>query len=142
MSYRSSLMSTRPMEPLFESLARFRQAWPKRGWSWDTRLSCVASSFGMDLVDEAKTTLQAPFPHSWTHRTIARAPAVVQQIADRTGGIRNDQVLYSTEPHGGVIAFGLWWPWGDDTTISYRIGIVGGAYDLEDRLRDTFGVTF
>lgn len=135
-------MSPRPVEPLFESLARFRQGWPKRGWSWDTRLSCVASSFGVDLVDEARTALELGFPHSWTHRTLSRAPAVVLQIAERTGGVRNDQMLFATEPHGGVIAFGLWWPWGDDTTISYRIGIAGSGHDLEERLRDTFGVTF
>jgi hypothetical protein len=134
-------MSPGPAKPLFESLARFRQGWPKRGWSWDGRLSCVASSFGVDIADEARAALKVGFPHSWTHRTIARAPAVLQQIAERTGGIRSDQVLFSTDPVAGIIAFGLWWPWGDDTTISYRIGVAGGGYDIEEALRDTFGVT-
>ncbi len=134
-------MSTGPAKPLFDRLSRFRQGWPKRGWSWDTRLSCVASSFGVDIADEAKGALDVAFVHSWTHRTLARAPSVLQQIAERTGGIRSDQILFSTEPVAGVIAFGLWWPWGDDTTISYRIGIAGGGYDLEDKLRETFGVT-
>jgi hypothetical protein len=135
-------MSSRAVQPLFESLARFRQSWPKRGWSWDGRVSCIASSFGVDLADEARATLASVFPHSWTHRTITRAPAILQQIAERTGGIRSDQALYSTDPFGGAIAFGLWWPWGDDTTISYRIGIAGGSYELEEQLRDTFGVSF
>ncbi len=133
-------MSRGPAQPLFDSLALFRQAWPKRGWSWDNRVSCVASSFGVDLADEARTALKLSFPHSWAHRTITRAPAVLQQIAERTGGIRSDQVLFSTEPYAGVIAFGLWWPWGDDTTISYRIGVSGGGHELEELLRDTFGV--
>jgi hypothetical protein len=133
-------MSLPPSQPLFELLARFRVSWPKRGWSWDSRVSCIASSFGVDLSDEARATLAGVFPHSWTHRTVTRSPAVLQQIAERTGGIRADQVLYSTDPHGGVIAFGLWWPWGDDTTISFRIGMAGGGYELEEQLRDTFGV--
>jgi hypothetical protein len=133
-------MSRGPVQPLFDALSRFRQGWPKRGWSWDSRLSCAASSFGVDIADEARTALKVAFPHSWTHRTISRSPGVLQQIAERTGGIRSDQVLFSTEPCAGVIAFGLWWPWGDDTTISYRIGMAGGGSDLEDRLRETFGI--
>jgi hypothetical protein len=134
-------MSRSPVQPLFDSLGHFRLAWPKRGWSWDTRVSCVASSFGADTADEARTALKLAFPHSWTHRTTARAPAVLQQIAERTGGIRADQVLYATEACAGVIAFGLWWPWGDDTTISYRVGLSSTDHELEELLRETFGVT-
>src|SRR5687768_10360991 len=120
-------MTSRSVQPLFDLLTRFRQTWPKRGWSWDTRVSCIASSFGVDLVDEARSALAPAFPHSWTHRTLAKAPPILGQIAERTGGVRADQMLYSTDPHGGVVAFGLWWPWGDDTTISYRIGLSGGG---------------
>ena len=41
---------------------------------------------------------------------------------------------------GRLVAFGLWWPWGDETTISFRVGI--GGYVLEPdlmRLREAFG---
>ena len=40
---------------------------------------------------------------------------------------------------GRLVVFGLWWPWGDETTISFRVGI--GGYVLEPdlmRLREAF----
>lgn len=125
---------------LFANLANFRTTWPKRGWSWDNRLSCIASAFGVELADEARAALEVAFPHQWSHRTLAQAPALLQQIAERAGGVRSDQLLVSTPPSGGVVAYGLWWPWGDDTTISLRIGVAGGsALVLEEQLRETFG---
>ncbi|MEZ4221206.1 MAG: hypothetical protein R3B13_09760 [Polyangiaceae bacterium] len=134
-------MTTRaPSDELFASLAKFRAEWPKRGWSWDNRLSCVASAFGVDLVDEARAALPHAFPHQWNHRSLGQAPPIVQQIAERTGGVRQDQLIVATQPAGGAIAYGLWWPWGDDTTISLRIGVAGGpVMSLEERLRETFG---
>jgi hypothetical protein len=33
----------------------------------------------------------------------------------------------------------MWWPWGDEITISLRIGLAGtGAVQEEDRLRTAF----
>ncbi len=116
-------------QELFDALGRFRTAWPKRGWSWDARFSCVASAFGSDSLGEARAAASLAFPHQWNHRTLTAAPSVVQQLAERTGGVRPDQLILSTAPAGGVIAYGLWWPWGDDTTISLRIGIAGGSID-------------
>lgn len=126
-------------DELFVKLAQFRAGWPKRGWSWDGRLSCIASAFGVELVEEAKSALQLAFPHQWSHRTLGQAPALLQQIAERSGGVRADQLLVSSAPVDGVVAYGLWWPWGDDTTISLRIGIAGGPVTrMESRLRETF----
>jgi hypothetical protein len=38
------------------------------------------------------------------------------------------------------VAYGLWWPWGDELTVSLRIGLGGyvGEPDLA-RLKETFG---
>jgi hypothetical protein len=129
-------------EPLFAQLADFRAKWPKRGWSWDTRFNCVASAFSVDLVEEANTALAVAFPHRWSHRTIASAPPLVQQIAERTGGVRADQWIFATNPNAGALLYALWWPWGDDTTITLRIGLPSTNPSLEDRLREVFGATF
>jgi hypothetical protein len=129
------------VDELFDLLAAFRKSWPKRGWSWDTRLSCIASAFGVDVTDEAEASVAGSFPHQWTHRTLGGAPPIVQQIAERSGGVRSDQRILSTAPVAGCIAYGLWWPWGDDTTISLRIGMAGASLvTLEERLRETFEV--
>ena len=42
---------------LFGSMKELRAAWPARGWSWDTRLSCVTSSFNSELDVKARTAV-------------------------------------------------------------------------------------
>ena len=126
-------------EPLFEQLVDFRAKWPKRGWSWDGRFNCVASAFSSDMMDEANGALASAFPHRWNHKTLGTAPPLIQQIAERTGGVRADQWIFSTNASGGAVVFALWWPWGDDTTITLRVGLPTPNPSLEDRLRDVFG---
>lgn len=128
-----------PYQALFESLAPLRERWPGGGWSWDTRFSCVSSSFNAELAHEARAAVHAAFAQEWTARSLAKAPSLVREVADNTGGVRPDQVLYCSDTVGGTIVFGLWWPWGDDVTISFRVGLAGFAAAREEfQLRDTF----
>ncbi len=124
---------------LFGSLGSFRKAWPKRGWTWDSRLSCVASSFGVDLVSEARAAIALAFPREWSQRNLGRASQELQELATASGGIRPDQLIFSADAQGGLTAYALWWPWGDEVTISLRVGLLGAtAVRAEYRLRDTF----
>ena len=134
-----SQRSVTAFEPFFPQLTEFRARWPKRGWSWDTRFACVASAFSVELVNECNQSILPTFPHRWSHRTLSSAPPLVQQVAERTGGVRADQWIFSTNANSGAIIYALWWPWGDDTTITLRIGLPTGNPALEERLRETFG---
>ena len=136
-----------PMEPrpgssaaLFEKLAQLRKNWIKGGWSWDSRYSCVASSFNNEMESEARAVVLLYLPHEWTSKSIATAPAQARELADATGGVRPDQRLYTMDQLGRLVAYGLWWPWGDELTVSLRIGLGGyvGEPDLA-RLKETFG---
>lgn len=128
------------LDPLFAELSRLRRAWPGGGWSWDARLLCVASSFDMELAREARSAAKLALPIEWTHATIHDSPAIVQELAETSGGVRRDQMLLSTEPVVGVIAFGLWWPWNDEITISLRVGLAGRATERDqERFRELFG---
>jgi hypothetical protein len=128
-------------DQLFEALRRLRARWPKDGWSWDNRLSCVASSFGIELVDDARAALADCLPHEWNVKNIGSAPAAIREIAEATGGIRPDQMLFSGNPGGRFVGYGLWWPWGNDITISARVGLAGNVSDADrSRLLDLFQV--
>jgi len=127
---------------ILSSLKVLRGTWPARGWSWDGRQSCVASSIGAELEAQARNAANAALPREWTSRTIDRAPPALRDLAERTGGLRDGQMLLASAPVGAAFAYGLWWPWGDGMTISARIGL-GGLNPGEDalqRLRDVFGV--
>jgi hypothetical protein len=130
--------------PLFESLGRMKAAWPTRGWSWDPRLLCVTSSFTIEQEPAARKATQLALQEEWTTATIARAPALLRDVVERAGGIRQGQLALSAGPFNGLLAYGLWWPWGDGETISLRVGLadVDPNREPSGRFRDVFAVTF
>ena len=129
-----------PSRSVFEELAQFRRRWPGRGWSWDPRILCVSSSFSTAVEVDARNAVSAVFKAQYTHRSLSKAPATVHEISEASGGLRPDQMIVTSETLGGLMAYGLWWPWGDDVTISFRVGLVGSrASDYEDDLRELFG---
>lgn len=128
-------------QSLFEALRRFRDAWVSHGWSWDRRFECVASTFDVERSGEARAAAAELFISEWTHRTLQSSPPVVANVAEMTGGVRADQLLLSTDEMDGLIAYGLWWPWGaEGTNISMRVGLAGNVeYSDSVQLRTLFG---
>jgi hypothetical protein len=125
---------------LFQALRDMRRAWPGGGWSWDSRLNCVASSFATDVGQQAYDAAVAALPHVWNEKSLAKAPALVRQIAEETGGVRADQLLMGRHSVEGLLAYGLWWPWRNEVTISFRVGLSGMAGPREEQdLMEMFG---
>lgn len=116
-----------PHQPFLDALVRFRATWPRRGWSYDNRVQCVASTFSSDFASEARALIAVVLPHAWTDRTIATANPIMSTIATRTGGLRAAQMIFGADRVGYVTPFGLWWPWEEGRTISLRIGLEGSS---------------
>jgi hypothetical protein len=112
-------------DQLFGRLDQFKERWPKKGWSWDYRVSCVASSFHVDLTQECHEALVRTLPDVYDYKTITKASPAVRQIAEQVGGVRSDQLIYTAPSEGRLVAYALWWPWGDEITISLRLGLSG-----------------
>ena len=114
------------IDDLLKRLTEFRAAWVARGWSWDNRFDCVASTFDLGEVERARTLILAVLPDEFDSRTIGKAPALHQRLAQKTGGVRDDQILFAAS-NEQLIAFGLWWPWGGEVSnrISLRVGLSG-----------------
>jgi hypothetical protein len=129
-------------ESLFEGLVRLRARWPVRGWSWDSRLACVSSSFPVEVEDRARAAAKEAFSESWTRETLAKAPPRVRVVAEKAGGMRSGQLVLASAGPTGVLTYGLWWPWGDGMTISLRVGLadVDDASELTVQFRGLFGV--
>jgi hypothetical protein len=132
--------STDPWASLIESMRRFRSGWPSRGWTWDSRLACIASTFSVADEDQARNAAAHALPTTWTEVTMRAASPALKSLADRYGGVRSGQLLLTGSSYGHVTPFGLWWPWGNGETISMRIGL-DGVDELQEpfhRLRDVF----
>jgi hypothetical protein len=131
-----------PWSLLFGAMKEIRASWPSYGWSWDARVSCVTSSFSVELEGKARSVAAIALSSEWTSATIQQAPAHLREIAERAGGLRAGQLVLSSAPVGNLFAYGLWWPWGDGMTTSVRIGLggPGARQEVLQRLRDVFGV--
>jgi hypothetical protein len=129
-------------EAVFGALARLRERWPSTDWSYDRRLRCVASSIPLAGAAAARAAFADVFPTSWSTATLTTAPASVQALAETCGGLRASQELLWGGDADGAGAFGLWWPWGDGTTVTLRIGLHGLDQPKVryPRLRDVFGI--
>lgn len=112
-------------DQLFARLQRLKEHWPKKGWSWDYRVSCVASSFHVDLTQECHQALSQVLPEVYDYKTLGKAQLQVRQVAETVGGIRSDQLIYTLSTQGRLVPYALWWPWGDEITISVRVGLAG-----------------
>ncbi len=129
-------------EAAFATLERLRAAWPPGDWTYDRRLKCVVSSIPMASANAALAAMAEAFPGSWTSDTVKTAPAGVQLVNDGSGGLRAAQKLFWGGEPDGPGPFGLWWPWGDGTTVSLRIGLHGVDVPKAryPKLRDVFGI--
>lgn len=134
-------MATDP--PLFEAMKRLKAAWPARGWSWDSRLMCITSSFAGEFEAKARTAAAEALPQRFTAATLATAPARIREVVERAGGLRSSQVALAGGNPAGLLAFGLWWPWNDQATISLRIGLcdLEPHHDPYPRFREIFGIS-
>ena len=110
---------------MFARLEALRQAWPKKGWSWDYRFNCVASSFHVDLTRDCEKALSQVLPDLYEQRTMTKAPEHIQELSEEIGGVRSDQRIYTLASSARLVPYAMWWPWGDEITISLRVGLAG-----------------
>jgi hypothetical protein len=130
-------------QDLFKRLEQVRAAWPGgQGWTYDRRFKCVVSSFPASSEEAVLATLKHVFSQSFTSEGLEAAPDPIRTLAGQCGGLRASQRLYFGGAVGEPGAFGLWWPWGDGTTVSLRIGLhdVDAPKERYPRLRDIFGI--
>lgn len=112
--------------------------WPGSPWEWDGRLECVLSTVATAHAPQAQAQLISTLPAVWTAASLGAAPALIQQICARTGGLLPQQQAFSGELPEGVFAYGLWWPWGSGANVSIRLGVTHES--VLPAVRAAFGV--
>jgi len=96
-------------------------SWGVLSWKWDHRFEAFLAEFSTDKREEFRAMLKRDFSNVWDCSNIGEAPAIVKMCNDNLGGLRSDQLLFTTDPSQDIFIFGAWWPWGDGRTISFRI---------------------
>jgi hypothetical protein len=90
-------------------------------WGWDGRFQTVLAEFGADNEDSVREILERHFSFTWKTANIEQSPDAVGMINSHLGGLREGQLLFTSDPDQGVFVFCAWWPWGDGKTISIRV---------------------
>ena len=129
-------------DEIFKGLEGLRDRWPGGDWTYDRRLRCVASSIPLAQEPAARAAIAEALPVSFSVDTLAGAGEGQRALVDKCGGLRAAQLLFWGGGDDAPGAFGLWWPWGDGTTVSLRIGLhdVDVPKERYPRLRDLFGI--
>ena len=138
-------MANTPIEAwdvVFATLERLRDRWPSQEWTYDRRLRCVASSIPLAREADARAAMTEALPASFSVETLAGASEGQRALVEKCGGLRASQLLFWGSGADAPGAFGLWWPWGDGTTVSLRIGLhdVDLPKERYPRLRDVFRI--
>lgn len=126
---------------LLEALTPLQRTWPNPSWSWDDRFTMMMSSFAKDLELQARSSAANVLTYAWDWKTLPTAPAGLRRICEGTGGLRANQMLMAGKA-GGLVVYGLWWPWASGTTITLRLGL-GDCAGMEPpfpQVRALFGV--
>ena len=90
-------------------------------WQWESRFETALAEFSVDNKDKVRAILERYLNIAWDSSSIGKAPDNVQKIANYLGGLRSEQLLFTSDPNQDAFIFGAWWPWGDGQTISIRI---------------------
>ncbi len=101
-------------------------------WTWDDYISTMLAPFSLKDAGQVADVLDENFASRWDFKSICKAPQSIRDVATGIGGIRQTQHLFVSEPDQNIMAYGAWWPWGNEETISIRIGILTHGIDDHD----------
>jgi hypothetical protein len=90
-------------------------------WKWDSRFSTALAEFASDNEAKVRAVLGSFLGISWDSSNISESPDTLQMIAGRFGGLRAGQMLFAPDSSKDDFIFGVWWPWGNGSTVSIRV---------------------
>jgi hypothetical protein len=101
-------------------------------WQWDERFHVALIVFEKEDMGAILSTVSNEFDHQWDASTISSASGPIGELVNSFLGILPGQIIFTCEQGAGLILFAAWWPWGNGSTISLRIGI----FSLEEHSFD------
>lgn len=101
-------------------------------WGWDDRTKALLAEFPTARAEAVRDVLDRHFNREWDHLSIRNAPAWIKTATGDLGDLRNNQLLFTSDPGVGVLIFAAWWPWGNGEVISVRLASpsIGGKIGL------------
>ena len=115
-------------------------------WEWDDRFGGMLAVFEVIDKDRILAVLKARFGQAWDCTNISDAPDSVSVAIQSFGGLKANQLLFTSDWNQDVVVLGFWWPWGNGANISIRFVPYGSETSdnalesVKFALRAAFGV--
>jgi hypothetical protein len=107
-------------------------------WEYDDRFSSALTVIKNDDAVSLMDTLTVLFEAKYDHKTIKKSDKITRKLAKEFSGMQNGQFLF-TSYNGTDCLFAAWWPWGDNTRVSLRVGFYNTSNN-ENSTKANFGV--
>lgn len=117
-------MSSSDIQQLLDLCSAVKDKIPQSShWDYDDRFMSALIVFPAAEKDSFMSALKKTFRDEWDHKSIKKAPKPVKKIVKSMAGISSGQMLFTGDEKDTAVFYAMWWPWGDGTKISLRIGI-------------------
>jgi len=90
-------------------------------FAWDGGFNALLAEFPARKQDEVRNVLTRHLNLTWDRKSMRSAPAILKESAGELGDLRNNQLLFTTDPAASLLIFAAWWPWGNGERVSVRI---------------------
>mgnify|MGYP001044993158 CR=1 FL=1 len=123
-----------------------RATTPSYEWTWDGRFQTALLVFGAADREKICSELISLFMGKWDVNTIEKASVMVREHVGGRMDIKPGQVIFASDNGVHTLLFAAWWPWGDGTRISLRVGLcaersgAGIEEKQENLLREWFTI--
>jgi hypothetical protein len=98
-------------------------------WKWDSGFNSLVAEFATDKQDEVRALLERHLGFAWDSRSIRKAPEKVRAKTGDLGDLRDNQLLFTSDPNGNTLIFAAWWPWGNGEVVSVRLASLASIAD-------------
>lgn len=98
-------------------------------WSYDERFNTVLLTLDPETADTDKDKISTCFQNIYDTETKNKASKPEQKLINSLSGINDSQMLF-TSNENGIILYCAWWPWGDKSKVSLRMGL----FSLDENL--------
>ena len=90
-------------------------------WEWDSRFNALLTKVPTDRINEIRNILESHLNFVWDKTSIRKAPEIAKKTTGVLGDLRDNQLLFTSDPEGNVFILAAWWPWGNSKFVSVRI---------------------
>ena len=90
-------------------------------WQWDGGFEAALAAFSYRDRDQIRAILEGCLPNVWDRNSLSRSDYVTHQIASKFGGLKDGQLMFTSDTRQDGFLFAVWWPWDSGDRISIRV---------------------